>query len=55
MDKLAQERMMGALKTGKKPKALPLDKEDMKEMSKLGKGNFIKKEKGDVIKAKGYK
>jgi hypothetical protein len=55
MDKLAQDRMMGALKTGKKPKALPLDKEDMKEMSKLGKGNFIKSEQGDIKKAKGIK
>ena len=54
MDKLAQERMMGALKTGKKPKKLPLDAEDMKEMSKLGKKGFIEKEKGDIKKAKGY-
>ena len=35
MDKLAQDRMMGALKTGKKPKKLALDPEDMKEMAKL--------------------
>ncbi len=55
MDKLAQDRMMGALKTGKKPKPLPLDKEDMKEMSRLGKSNFIKKEQGDIKKAKGMK
>lgn len=55
MDKMAQDRMMGALKTGKKPKPLPLGKEDMKEMSKLGKGGFIKKEQGDIKKAKRLK
>ena len=55
MDKLAQERMMGALKTGKKPKKLALDPEDMKEMAKLGKKGFIEKEKSDIKKAKGYK
>lgn len=53
MDKLAQERMMGALKTGKKPKALKLDPEDMKEMSRLGKRGFIAKEKSDIKKAGG--
>jgi len=55
MDKLAQERMMGALKTGKKPKKLALDPEDMKEMSKLGKAGFIKKEQRDIKAAKGKK
>lgn len=55
MDKMAQERMMGALKTGKKPKKLALDPEDMKEMSRLGKQGFIEKEKSDIKKAKGYK
>ena len=55
MDKLAQDRMMGALKTGKKPKKLALDPEDMKEMAKLGKSKFIEKEQGDIKKAKGMK
>lgn len=54
MDKMAHDRMMGALKTGKKPKKIKLDKEDMKEMAKLGKKGFIEKEKQDIKKAKGY-
>jgi hypothetical protein len=51
MDKLAQDRMMGALKTGKKPKKLPLDKEDLGEMAKVGKKKFILNEKDDIKKA----
>ena len=54
MDKMAQDRMMGALKTGKKPKKVALDKEDMAEMAKLGKKGFIAKEKSDIKKAKDY-
>ncbi len=55
MDKMAQNRMMSALKTGKKPKAMPLGVEDMKKMSKLSKANFIKGEKVDISKAKKMK
>ncbi len=55
VDKLAQERMMGSLKSGKKPKPLKLDEEDMKEMSNLGKKGFVDKEKKDIKAAKGYK
>lgn len=55
MDKLAQDRMMGALKTGKKPKPLAMDKEDIKEVAKLGKPGFIKQEKAEIKKIKGGK
>lgn len=50
MDKMAQDRMMGALKTGKKPKKIQLDKQDMAEISRLGKKGFIGKERQDMKK-----
>lgn len=54
MRKIAQDRMMDSLRTGKKPKKIGLDKEDMAEMSKLGKKGFIEKEKQDIKKARKY-
>ena len=54
MRKIATDRMMDALKTGKKPKKVALDKEDMAEMAKLGKKGFIEKEKQDIKKARKY-
>jgi hypothetical protein len=56
MDKLAQDRMMGALKTGKKPKKLALDPEDMKEMAKLGKSRASSRRKRATSRRpRGYK
>ena len=55
MNKVAADRMMGALKSGKKPKKMPIDAEDMAEMAKVGKKKFIKNEQSEIKSAKRMK